>query len=87
MDLKGFEYVEWIKSGCLAEESSSFMCNPLANGKIRCGSYTGELYIEGIQTLFKLHLKKDPTSKNGKIRLMNFVDNLARSRPSECSAE
>ena len=87
MDLKGFEYVEWIKSGCLAEESSSFMCNPLANGKIRCGSYTGELYIEGIQTLFKLHLKKNPNSKNGKIKLMNFVDNLARSRPSECSAE
>jgi hypothetical protein len=87
VDLKGFEYVEWIKSGCLAEESSSFMCNQLANGKLRCGSYTGELYIEGIQTLFKLHLKKDPTSKNSKIRLMNFVDNLASSRPSECSAE
>jgi hypothetical protein len=87
VDLKGFKYVEWIKSGCLAEESSSFMCNQLANGRIRCGSYTGELYIEGIQTLFKLHLKKDPNSKNGRITLMNFVDNLARSRPSECSAE
>jgi hypothetical protein len=68
VDLKGFEYVEGIKSGCLAEESSSFMCNQLANGKIRCGSYTGELYIEGIQTLFKLHLKKDPKSTQGKIR-------------------
>jgi hypothetical protein len=87
VDLKGFEYVEWVKSGCLAEESSSFMCNQLPNGKIRCGSYTGKLYIEGIQTLFKLHLKKDPNSKNSKIRLMNFVDNLASSRPSECSVE
>ena len=87
IDLKGLEYVGCTKSGCLAEGSSSFMCNQLSNGKIRCGSYTGELNIEGEHTLFKLELKKTPNAKEASIQLLNFVDNLASAKSSECKVK
>ena len=87
VDLKGLKYVGCTKSGCLAEGSSSFMCNQLSNGKVRCGSYTGELNIEGEHILFKLELEKTPNAKETSIQLLNFVDNLAGAKSSECKVK
>lgn len=84
IDLKGLEYMGWNKDGCLAEKSASFMCNQLSNGHVRCGSYTGELNIDGEHTLFKLKLKKVPDTKESNIKLINFVDHLNGSKSTEC---
>jgi len=87
VSLDGLKYVTWIKSGCLAEESGSFMCNQLANGNVRCGSYTGELNVEGENILFELELKEMPNAKSASIRLLNFVDNLADAKTSTCQVK
>ena len=82
--LHGLEYVEWVKSGCLAEGSQSFMCNQMSSGNVRCGSYTGNLNIKGDHTLFKLVLKKVSGAQESSIRFLNFVDNLAGVQTADC---
>jgi len=84
IELKGLAYSGCSKIGCLAEKSNSFMCNQLANGNVRCGSYTGTLAIEGNHILFKLELKKIAGAKEASIRLSNFVDHLADAKPYKC---
>jgi len=83
--LQGLEYVDWIKSGCLAEGSQSFMCNQMSSGNVRCGSYTGNLNIKGDHTLFKLVVKKLSGAKESSIRFLNFVDNLAGVQTADCT--
>ena len=84
IELKGLEYVDWIKSGCLAEGSQSFMCNQISSGNVRCGSYTGNLNIKGDHTLFKLVVKKVADAKEASISFLNFVDNLAGVQTKAC---
>ena len=84
IELKGLEYVDWTKSGCLAEGSQSFMCNQISSGNVRCGSYTGNLNIKGENTLFKLVVKKASGAKESSIRLLNFVDHLSGTQTAEC---
>lgn len=83
IDLNGLVYAGWNKSGCLTQESDSFMCNQLSNGCVRCGSYTGKLNIGGENDLFKLELKKSPEAKGASVQLINFVDQLAGAKTSE----
>jgi len=85
IQLQGLEYVDWIKSGCLAEGSQSFMCNQMSSGNVRCGSYTGNLNIKGDHTFFKLVVKKVSGAKESSIRFLNFVDNLAGVQTADCT--
>ena len=84
IQLQGLEYVDWIKSGCLAEGSQSFMCNQMSSGNVRCGSYTGNLNIKGDHTFFKLVVKKVSGAKESSISFLNFVDNLAGVQTTNC---